>query len=377
MSNDKLTQLEHRLALAEREVEKTRAQVRALLEQERPRSRPRRDRILGLLGLVLVFAVTRALDTQAQVAGTQGLKVKAPFEVVDATGKKVILSVAEFSNGALLTFGNQASGGITLGIGPSGGGFVQVRTAAGKSAVALGQYTGVGMGVHVFAPDGQTIEGSLSLTPTNKGSLEVGDPRSGGSHIGVGQSGAGYVIVRLADGKRGIALGQLLGRPMSVGVFGENDKELVSLRTDPKGGSVQVMNPTGVGVGGLLASETGGRVALTGPAGGKNGVSLSVEATGGKVRVFPQGGGSAQAELTAEPSGGAFTVYTSSGQPVALLQATSSGAGRLEISRAGQIYVEAGVLPSGVGVVRAGPQIGGPPVGLGIPDAIMGKSGHK
>jgi hypothetical protein len=46
----------------------------------------------------------------------------------------------------------------------------------------------------------------------------------------------------------------------------------------------------------------------------------------------------------------------------------------LEISRAGTVYVEAGVLSNGVGVVRAGPTIGGPPIGaLGFANTIVGK----
>jgi hypothetical protein len=115
-------------------------------------------------------------------------------------------------------------------------------------------------------------------------------------------------------------------------------------------------------------------MALTGREGGNSAVSLSVGGTGGKVQVFPPGGGSAQAELTANDTGGRVSVYSSSGTPAAMLQSTSTGAGRLEIGLAGQVMVEAGVLPSGVGVVRAGPTMGGPPGGgLSMPFAIMGK----
>jgi hypothetical protein len=240
--------------------------------------------------------------------------------------------------------------------------------------VTLGQQEGKSMGVRVMAPDGQTVEGSLALDSYQKGQLGLGDDNSGGTNIGVGRAGAGFIIVRRSDGNNGMTLGQLQGRPLSLTILGDKDKELVSLRTDEKGGRLQLATPTGGAVAGLFAGDTGGGLALTGPAGGKSAVSLSVTTTGGKVRVFPQAGGSASAELTAEPSGGAVTTYNSAGEPVALLQATNSGAGRLEISRAGQIYVEAGVLPSGLGIVRAGPQTGGP-IGLEIPYAIMGKKG--
>jgi hypothetical protein len=376
MSNDTLTKLVLRLESAERELAATQVQVRALQAQPTPRSRSRRDAIVVLLGLVLMFTVSRALDTHAQAARPQVLTVKAPFQVMDGSGKKVIMSVIEFSNGTALTFGDPAAGGVVLGVGPSGDGFMATRGSDGKKGSVVGIWKGR-RGMTVLGPDGITPQASLGLSDSDKGALWVGDDNAGGAHIGVGNSGAGYLTVRRAEGKMGVAMGQLDGRPMSVGVFGENAKELASLRADTKGGSVLLMNPTGVSVAGVLGGDTGGSVALTGPAGGKSAVSLSVDATGGKVRVFPQGGGSAQAELTAEATGGgAVTVYSTAGEPVGLLQATSTGAGRFEISKAGQIYVEAGVLPSGLGVVRAGPQIGGPPVGLGIPNAIMGKSGH-
>ena len=160
-----------------------------------------------------------------------------------------------------------------------------------------------------------------------------------------------------------------------VMALSESGKGAASMTAEATGGSVQVTNPTGVGVGALLARE-GGRIALTGPAGGKTAVGLSVEASGGKVRVFPQEGGSAQAELTAEATGGAVTVYTTAGEAVGMLQTTSDGAGKLEIDKGKQIYVEAGVLASGVGIVRVGPKVGAPAMFMGIPTAIMGAKGR-
>ena len=138
MSNDKLIELEHRLALAEREVEKTRAEVRALQEQERPRSRLRRDRILGLLGFVLVFAATRALDTQAAVTNAQVLTVKAPFRVLDSKGQgKVLMELTDGDGTADLRVGDVASAGATLGIGKSGNGFLTLRRASGKWGASM------------------------------------------------------------------------------------------------------------------------------------------------------------------------------------------------------------------------------------------------
>jgi hypothetical protein len=380
MSNDRLAELERRLALAEHEAQTMREQLRAL-QQAAPQSRSRRDGTVVLLGLVVIFAAMRALDTHAQAARPQVLTVKAPFQVMDAAGTKALLQIDASGAGSLagnLTIGDADRGGLNLGTGTSGAGYIIVRTAAGKDGVAVGQLRGSPMGVRVLGADGQTVQAGLVLDGSGDGGLAIGDEnKGGGAYVGVGRSGAGYVNVFRADSKLGIALGQFEGRPMSVGIFGDNAKELVSLRTDAKGGVVKVMNPSGAGVGALLGGDNGGTVALTGPAGGKSAVSLSVEPSGGKVRVFPAGGGPAQAELTAEASGGAVTVYTTAGEAVGLLHSTSVGAGRFEISKAGQVYVEAGVLTSGLGVVRAGPQIGGSLGGaLTLPNAILGKSGH-
>ncbi len=377
MSNDKLTELEHRLAIAEREVEKTRAQVRVLQEQDRRHSRRWRDGVLGLVAVSsMVFAVTRAINTEAQGAGPQVLTVKAPFQVVDAGGK-VILRAEVRAGKPELTIGDLASGGTTLGVGASGAGFVQVRTSAGNDGVALGQYKGAKMGVSLLRPDGQTLAGRLSLDASDLGRLQVGTPEDGkgGVDVGVGsESGAGFVMVHTPAGKDAVALGIYRSGPMGVSVFGPDGQAIeASLATGQKGGSVKVMNATGVGVAALLAGDTGGGLALTGPAGGKSAVSLSVDASGGKVRVFPQAGGSAQAELAAQADGGAATVYNNRGEAVGWLESTSGGNGMFEIGRAGKVYVQAAVLESGLGIVATGPEIGGSPPGLVIPNFLKGR----
>jgi hypothetical protein len=87
MSNDRLTELEHRLALAEHEVRTTRAQVRELQQHAQRRVvRGRRDGWLGLVALVLVFSVAQALQTDAQWSGQT---VKAPFTVLDAANRTI------------------------------------------------------------------------------------------------------------------------------------------------------------------------------------------------------------------------------------------------------------------------------------------------
>ena len=108
-------------------------------------------------------------------------------------------------------------------------------------------------------------------------------------------------------------------------------------------------------VGGLLASESGGGLALTGPSGGASAISLKVEPTGGKVRVFPAGGGSALAELTGEAAGGAVTIYSPRGGPLGSMNGTN-GRGYLELNDAGgNKMVEASSQADGKGYVLVTP----------------------
>ena len=120
-------------------------------------------------------------------------------------------------------------------------------------------------------------------------------------------------------------------------------------------GAVKVLTSKGIAVGGLLAGESGGEFALTGPAGGRSAISLKVDPTGGKVRVFPAGGGSAQAELTAEATGGAVTIYHPQGTPLGSMNA-ANGRGYLELNDAGgNKMVEASSQPDGKGYVLVTP----------------------
>jgi len=369
----------------ERRVNELSAEVRRLRARER--LVPTRGVGLALLLGIVLATVPLTIGAQGEQATEDLLKrlaalenrlarpltVQGPFTVVDAGGTP-IMRVNTTNGTPQVMVGDPAAGGVSMGVAGAGGaGYVVVRTAAGRNGVGVGTYDGSEMGVHVVGADGRTVQAKLVLDQSSHGWLAVGDPTAGGVSVGVGKSGGGFMLVRRPDAQMGIGLGQFEGRPMSIGVFGDNEKELVSLRTDKQGGTVRVMVPTGVAVAALLAGENGGGVALTGPRGGKSAVNLEVEPSGGKVRVYAADGGTAHAELTAETSGGAMTLYTNAGAPSALLQTGNGGAGRLEISRAGTIFVEAGVA-NGRGIVRAGPVVGGPPLGaLGFADTIMGK----
>jgi len=134
----------------------------------------------------------------------------------------------------------------------TGDGLVNVYTEAGTIGAAVTAATAGGPAMVVVAPDGKTVLGRLGFGPSNKGELRVGDDK--GAHI---------------------SIGEFEGRPMAVGVFGETGKELVSLRTDDRGGRFVIGQNTGEiileggitdsGRGVLRAgSRTGGPIPATG-----------------------------------------------------------------------------------------------------------------
>jgi hypothetical protein len=444
MSDEIVNELTRRVAIAELDAAHTRAQIQELIrDEERRRVSVRRTGVLMLAVLILAVVVVRSREIEAQ-AGPQVMTVRAPFVVVDGTGKPIMrvvdaggtesrgmniydpqgLVVASSivnanGKGVVGAFdGNNTAG---LGFSPQGDGHliisradgkfladigkdlaafntpITITDSAGKSIMRVGDARGAdSRGMNIYDTKGQVVASSI-VNANGKGVVGAFD---GNKTAGLGFSadGDGHLMINRADGtlladigkdvvafNTAVTVGDGPDKPVvkidwkvkdarGIQIFGESGSLATSLSAGAKGGAVTARNLTGVPVAGLFASDSGGGMALTGREGGNSAVSLSVGGTGGKVQVFPPGGGSAQAELTANDTGGRVSVYSSSGTPAAMLQSTSTGAGRLEIGLAGQVMVEAGVLPSGVGVVRAGPTMGGPPGGgLSMPFAIMGK----
>jgi hypothetical protein len=234
------------------------------------------------------------------------------------------------------------------------------------------------MGLYVFDSDGQKVAGRLYLSGDSEARLALGDGQSGGVAAGTGASGSGFIVVRHASGATGIDMGQLKGRPMALGVFGETGQELVSLRTDDKRGSVKVMKPNGVAVGGLVADDTGGRITLTGSAGAKPAIALGADTDGGFVSVYGSGGGALPvAALQASSGKGNVYVFNAGGEPIASLSSGNNG-GTLQLTdMAGTPMVQAGTLPDPhVGIVRTGPASRAPGGLMGVPGSYITGKGN-
>lgn len=112
---------------------------------------------------------------------------------------------------------------------------------------------------------------------------------------------------------------------------------------------------------GLTSDANGGRVLVVDSKTGFNTVTLSTSPEGGMIRAYAPEGGSTRASLIADGKSGSVSVFNNNGVAAGVIEAGQAGSGRLVLANAaGDIVVEAGVLPKGIGIVRAGPGGDGP-----------------
>lgn len=174
-------------------------------------------------------AEVRSLQDAASAGGglSSGiLTVKAPFKVLDASGKKVILEVGGSANNPRLIVGDAEAGSVEIGVAPSRAGFVSVRTTSGKTGIGLGVYENAFMGVYVLDSDGHTIDasmtagqegGRLGLNTNGKQAVAItksymvfyGDSGSPLSLFGTKDRGKGYMELNDSGGSKMVEAGML------------------------------------------------------------------------------------------------------------------------------------------------------------------------
>ncbi len=291
-----LEQLMQRLSMAEQEITRAHAEIKALREQ-----RTRREQVRAIAsGAVVVAAAVTVTAFWSPTTLAQGaarpLTVKAPFTVVDA-GNKPILSV-----------------------------------------IAGGH-----RGVYLSRSDGQPIVQFWDEYANIRGPLVVTDNAE--KAIMAIQDSTTTTVKDATGGEKPVTTSRGLhlfnGKGDAIARVAERDGDgYVSVRQGGQGAGLG-------GVQGVLTAD-------------KNGTYLALAGQGKKINV----------KLSSAEGGLEFF--------------NDSGATRAELNRAhlwlgsegGDGIVEAGALPDGRGVVRAGPRMGGPlgPGTLALPFAIMG---HK
>lgn len=388
-------------------------------ELDRLRTSRRFSPATGVALCVILIASFTARSTGAQGSGLPA-RVVAPFTVVDDKGQE-LLSVTSAGGFARLRVGAQG-GSVWLGTGDSNAGFVAVQRADGSNAAALGQIGNGPSGVHVFDATGKTPvaeltfssgSGALSLARAGgtrflDATINQGFPRfhfgeKGGVWFGVGKSGSGFVVAQRADGTDAVAIGARGGGAPGLQVLDSTGNgTLAELSGDTSGGSLTVGAPAGakptlkvgpkvtakdalvtIGPGSgagyvvRIADSAGTELATMGEARVGGGVFVANDGSG-KIRMLMSG----QGELHAvDPAGVSRATVTSEGAlaarnagnvTIARLSDSGGGNGILQIANSGgNAMVEAGILPTSEGVVRAYP-LGGPPATMiGMPGTFI------
>jgi hypothetical protein len=148
-------------------------------------------------------------------------------------------------------------------------------------------------------------------------------------------------------------------------------------------GAVKVMGAAGRPVAGVLGNAaSGGTVVVATPA-GQSLAQMSVSSDGrGLVQIFGRGDRPVAVLTQATETPGGLLQISNTAGPVANVTVSSRGGGYFQLNDAsGRPTVEGGTLPSGLGMLRAGPaykcapaQASTPIIAVGLPDCIVGAS---
>jgi hypothetical protein len=196
---------------------------------------------------------------------------------------------------------------------------------------------------------------------------------AGGSVFMGATPGAGSGFLQIVDGEAATSLELgAVESTMGLYVMSEGSAVQASMSLDDnRKGIVRVGNSSGPrGV--IGATRSGGvSLALYDSAGTDFRVGMLATPAESFLRVNSQG---SAVHMNADAEGSAVHVFNKAGNAAASMISTPSGFGQLSLGNAnGDTTVEAGTTTEGLGVVRAGPVMGGA-VGIpGLPFAIIGK----
>ncbi len=351
----RLTDLEGRYGVTDRDVDELRTRLPIV-----------RRKIADLEGQVQGLA---DLESRVRKGPDGATQITAPFEVLDKARKTILLVteggarapgrvaravIGRGSGDNLMLHFFRASGEPVgwLGEGISGVGNLSLFGPTEASLVQIAGGTGSAGGVNItsdgkkvvtLAPGATGGNGTLELSSASGQKLfEAGAAEAGGGRLRL-SSAAGKPIAELGPGAR--------GNP-ALRILSPSGAPVAAIGVDPEGGggAMKVTNAAGAVVAAVL--------------GGQRGTVLVGNQAGQTI-----------AEMSGSDEGrGMFQIFHGA-ISVAVLTKGAAGAGLLQLSNnGGSPTVEAGTLPSGLGIVRAGPQYkctgSG---GLAAPDCIKGR----
>jgi hypothetical protein len=351
-------------------------------------------------GLPAVESRLLALESMLRLAPDGSAQLRGPFQVMDRGGK-VVFSVSD----------RPASGAVNISRVEGAGPLLAVTGNGGKDAVRIGVSEGGHGRVHTYDSDGKLAgmlnEAGLNVVNTD-GDLVAGVTRGKGlgrvvlwhdggkrtaAELSVDEEGNGRVASYGKNGKTRAAMHGADG----LGVYDDNENVVANVVSRSGRGVVGVGN--GIAkrlIAELVADSTGGSLLhMKGPD-GKTVIGLY---SSRRTIALGNSSGKTVAEMTVHPSGyGLFQVWGGGNMPLALLGRSVDGRGGIvQISNgttvtssftvspdgngywqlndaSGTPVVEAG-LNSGLGTVRAGPNVRCTPrpSSLVLPDCILGR----
>lgn len=320
------------------------------------------------------------------------------LQIMNADGKAAAASLGLDSvRKPLLRLGDDTNGGVDAGTDASGTGFVVVRTGKGQPGISLGQRDRAPLAVTVYDPSGADSLAQLGASGSGGGRLRVrgegravatlgasqlgqlgltmGDEsKAPGATFGLLSDGTGQAVVS-SEGGGEVVLGGYKTAPVGLRLFDQAGGERVTVAATDKGAYAVTVTGTGQSLAARVgeASVGGGFVATYNRAGS---IGAIVSGTG-QIHVA-NSAGQTFATMVAEANQGAFTIRSAAGTTIARL-GEGTGGGLFQLAdQAGNAMVEAGIHPSGVGLVRTHP-IGSPALGMvGMPGTfLLGRPGNK
>jgi hypothetical protein len=384
----RLEDLQRRLAGLEAALERARSQ---------PRGRTPRREGSAWLGAAALIAATWTLSAQAPAAPADlegrvralealirrnargSVEIKAPLEIVEATGKPIVRVGGQHDGSVpvIITTVPQSGGGL---LSVSAGGAVQavmaapgekgVISALDASQVIRAQMAGSGY-ITVHDPKGVQIAG-VTQGEGNVGRLGIwrgdsravditGDPANGGGGVVNVNTAAGKSVARVgtANGAGEVLVSSGTGPLVRVGADAQNGGA----------GGVKVMTAAGKITAALLGGVRGAGSVVVAGSSGRPAAELSVSSAGhGLVQIF-NGASDPVAVLSESATGIGGLLQISNGHvPVTSIYSSDAGAGRWMLNdNAGVTAVEAGVTTTGRGMIAAGPKYQcGPVPGMGV-----------
>lgn len=265
------------------------------------------------MGVTIIAASSWQLRAQS---GTPA-KFVAPFQIVNGAGQ-TLFKVEEREPGkGQLSVVTPGGGGVVIGTGSSGSGFVLINKADGKEAASIGQQANGPMAIRFASTDGATTVARLGLDGEGLGLLRVGDEKAGGFDAGAGHSGSGFMAVRRPDGKDAATLARLETAPMALRIMAANGSATATLGLDSGGQGQLVVGSEAAGGATIGVGDSAtGFVVVRSPT-GQPGLSLG-RMTGGPLalRVFDGPKMVGQFGLDATGHSGAITLSDSTAKPL-------------------------------------------------------------